>query len=262
MSSRERSDDESFHTFVARSTEPLTRLAYLLCGDQHFANDLVQTGLVRLYQAWPKVRDKDAAGRVRQEGAAPVLAERTAQAVAPGRVASGVVPDHPAPAADPAGAAHHKEVLRVALTKLPPRQRAAVVLRYWSQHSVTETAAILRCSEGTVKSQSARGLASLRAALDGLGAEALEELTLMTDDITRGFGPAGRRGRTRDHRHPDVISRARMRTRSRRAIAASALATVALVGALVVTLGNPAPTSEQGTTPPTDKTVEAGSTGS
>jgi DNA-directed RNA polymerase specialized sigma24 family protein len=49
-----------------------------------------------------------------------------------------------------------------------------VVLRYWSQHSVTETAAILRCSEGTVKSQSARGLATLRAALDQLGA--LEEL--------------------------------------------------------------------------------------
>ena len=51
------------------------------------------------------------------------------------------------------------------LATLPARQRAAVVLRYWSQHSVTETAAILRCSEGTVKSQSARGLAALRQAL-------------------------------------------------------------------------------------------------
>jgi RNA polymerase sigma-70 factor (sigma-E family) len=167
--SRRSDDDERFHTLVARSTAPLTRLAYLLCGDQHFADDLVQTCLVRLYQAWPKVRDKDTADAYARKVLLPWR-----------RVESrdGVVPDHAAPEADPVGAALHKEVLRDALARLPPRQRAAVVLRYWSQHSVTETAAILRCSEGNVKSQSARGLATLRAALDRLGAEALEELRL------------------------------------------------------------------------------------
>jgi RNA polymerase sigma factor (sigma-70 family) len=71
---------------------------------------------------------------------------------------------------------HHREVLRVALAQLPPRQRAAVVLRHWSQLTVTETAAVMRCSEGNVKSQTARGLAALRAAMTRLGADALEEL--------------------------------------------------------------------------------------
>lgn len=168
-------DDERFHAFVARSTAPLTRLAYLLSGDQHLANDLVQTCFIRLYQAWPKVRDKDTPDAyVRKVLIRCWLNERRR----PWRhreSRDGVVPDHAAPDVDPAGAAHNKETIRVALNRLPPRQRAAVVLRYWSEHSVTETATILRCSEGTVKSQSARGLATLRAALDEQGAEALEE---------------------------------------------------------------------------------------
>jgi hypothetical protein len=78
----------------------------------------------------------------------------------------------------------------------------------------------------------------------------------MTEDITRGLDLLADEAEPAIIDTQHVISRARMRTRGRRAITASALATVALVGALVVTLGNPAPTSEQGTTPPTDKTVE------
>jgi RNA polymerase sigma-70 factor (sigma-E family) len=174
--SRRSDDDERFHTFVARSTAPLTRLAYLLCGDQHLADDLVQTCLIRLYQAWPKVRDKDAADPYARKVLLRCWLNERRRPWRRAESRDGIVPDQAAPDADPVGTAHHKEVLRDALTRLPPRQRAAVVLRYWSQHSVTETAAILRCSEGNVKSQSARGLASLRAALDQLGAEALEEL--------------------------------------------------------------------------------------
>jgi RNA polymerase sigma-70 factor (sigma-E family) len=169
-------DDERFHALVARSTAPLTRLAYLLCGDQHLANDLVQTGFVRLYQAWPRVRDKDTADAYARK---VLLRSWLNEQRRPWRRAEsrdGVVPDRPAPETDPASDTHQKEVLRAALRRLPPRQRAAVVLRYWSQHTVTETAAVLRCSEGTVKSQTARGLATLRKALDELGAEALEEL--------------------------------------------------------------------------------------
>jgi RNA polymerase sigma-70 factor (sigma-E family) len=164
-------DDERFHAFVARSTASLTRLAYLLCGDQHLANDLVQTCLIRLYQAWPKVDAPDPYARK------VLLRCWLNERRRPWRRVesrNGVVPDHAAPATDPARAAYLTDVLRVALKRLPPRQRAAVVLRYWSQHSVTETAAILRCSEGNVKSQSARGLTALRAALATAGA--LEEL--------------------------------------------------------------------------------------
>lgn len=78
----------------------------------------------------------------------------------------------------------------------------------------------------------------------------------MTDDITRGLDLLADEAAPAIIDTQHVISRARMRTRGRRAITASALATVALVSALVLTLGNPAPTSEQGTTPPPGKTVE------
>lgn len=171
-----RSDDESFHQFVTRSTASLTRLAYLLSGDQHLANDLVQTCLIRLYQAWPKVRDKDSADSYARKVLLRCWLNERRRPWRRAESRDGVVPDQPAQEIDPAGAAHLKEVLRFALMGLPPRQRAAVVLRYWSQHSVTETAAILRCSEGNVKSQSARGLAALRAALDSHGITTLEEL--------------------------------------------------------------------------------------
>lgn len=169
-------DDESFHVFVARSTAPLTRLAYLLCGDQHLANDLVQTGLIRLYQAWPRVRDKDDADPYARKVLLRCWLNERRRPWRRAEAGTGVVPDQPVLGADMAEATHLKEVLRGALAQLPPRQRAAVVLRYWSQHSVTETAAILRCSEGNVKSQSARGLAALRTALTRTDADALEEL--------------------------------------------------------------------------------------
>ncbi|WP_133903736.1 SigE family RNA polymerase sigma factor [Actinophytocola oryzae] len=167
-------DDERFHAFVARSTAPLTRLAYLLSGDQHLAGDLVQNCLIRLYGAWPRIRDQDAVDAYARKVLLRCWLNERRRPWRNRESRDGVIPEHAVPADDPAGAVHDKETIRVALDGLPPRQRAAVVLRYWSQHSVTETAAILRCSEGTVKSQSARGLAALRAAL---GAEALEEQT-------------------------------------------------------------------------------------
>jgi RNA polymerase sigma-70 factor (sigma-E family) len=173
MSPRREADDESFHVFVARSTASLTRLAYLLCGDQHLANDLVQTCFIRLYQAWPKMRDKDTADSYARKALLRCWLNERRRPWRRAESRDGVVPDQPVSAPDPAGAAHLTDVLRDALARLPARQRAAVVLRYWSQHSVTEAAAILRCSEGNVKSQSARGLAALRTAL---GTETLQEL--------------------------------------------------------------------------------------
>lgn len=174
MSPRSKSDDERFHEFVTRGTASLTRLAYLLCGDQHLAHDLVQICLIRLYQAWPRVRDQVAVDAYARKVLLRCWLNERRRPWRRKESHDGEIPDSPAPEPDLVGAAHHKEVLRTALAQLPPRQRAAVVLRYWSQHSVTETAAILRCSEGNVKSQSARGLAALRAAMDRMGA--FEEL--------------------------------------------------------------------------------------
>lgn len=174
MSPRSRSDDERFHVFAAQGTRSLTRLAYLLCGDQHLAHDLVQICLIRLYQAWPRVRDKTAVDAYARKVLLRCWLNEQRRPWRRRENRDGVVPDTPAPDPDLAGAAHRKEVLRTALAQLPPRQRAVVVLRYWSQHSVTETATILRCSEGNVKSQSARGLAALREAMARMGV--VEEL--------------------------------------------------------------------------------------
>lgn len=176
MSRRRDDDDERFHVFVARSTAPLTRLAYLLCGDQHFANDLVQTCLIRLYQVWPRIRDKDFVDAYARKVLLRCWLNELRRPWRRSESREGVVPDTSVPEADVIGAAHHKEVLRVALAQLPPRQRAAVILRYWLQHSAAETAAILGCSEGTVRSQATRGLAALRTALDRQGFTTLEEL--------------------------------------------------------------------------------------
>jgi len=162
-----------FHAFASRATASLTRLAYLLCGDRHLAHDLVQTCLIRLYQAWPRLRDHDAADAYARKVLLRCWLNERRRPWRRAESRDGRVPDTEAPERDAAGDVHLKEVMRRALATLPPRQRAAVVLRYWAQHSVTETAAILRCSEGTVKSQSARGLAALRQAL---GAGTLEEL--------------------------------------------------------------------------------------
>lgn len=154
---------------------PLARLAYLLCGDRHLAEDLVQSCLVKLYRAWPRIESPDAVhGYARQVLLRCWLNEcRRPWRRAESR--TGIVPDQADDGADPAlGVGPDvKESLRRALAEIPPRQRATVVLRYWSQLSVTETAAILRCSEGTVKSQTARGLAALRAAVTRQGGDAV-----------------------------------------------------------------------------------------
>ncbi|HET9140997.1 SigE family RNA polymerase sigma factor [Actinophytocola sp.] len=161
---------DAFRRFASGATTQLGRLAYLLCGDRHLAEDLVQSCLIKMYLAWPRLTEPDAAlGYARRV----LLRCWLNEARRPWRrseARDGVVPDVPDGTADPAldaGAGHVRAVLLGALGQLPPRQRAAVVLRYWVQLSVAETAAAMRCSEGTVKSQSARGLATLRAALSG-----------------------------------------------------------------------------------------------
>lgn len=160
--------DEEFSAFVRTSRAGLLRSACLLtAGDSHLAEDLVQTALARLYVAWPKVRRTgtqlaytwrilvnvhiDEVRRPRWRREHPVA----------------VPPDLPDPAI-PAAFADVTEdgaAVRAALACLPPGMRAAVVLRYWADFSIEETAAILGCSAGTVKSQSAKAIARLRESL-------------------------------------------------------------------------------------------------
>jgi RNA polymerase sigma-70 factor (sigma-E family) len=157
--------DEEFREFIRNRASPLHQSAYLLCGDWHLAHDLVQDTLVKAYQHWPRVRQADspdayvrrillneARGRWRRrERAMPVP-----------RFAEGHEPVAPDAADDIA----RRAGLLQALLALPLRQRATVILRYLEGMSERETAAVLGCSEGTVKSQSARALGTLRSFLD------------------------------------------------------------------------------------------------
>ena len=155
--------DQDFVEFVETTSPSLRRTAYLISGDRHKADDIVQDALYKLYLAWPKVR---------RVGNPFAYARRMVVNVAhdggrrPWRreVATDAVPDTTAD--DFAiGHAERDEVLDV-LRSLPPRQRACVVLRYYEDLSVEQTAEILGCSSGTVKSQAARGLDTLRQAID------------------------------------------------------------------------------------------------
>ncbi|HEX4223862.1 MAG TPA: SigE family RNA polymerase sigma factor [Pseudonocardiaceae bacterium] len=170
--------NEAFRRFAAESATGLARLAYLLCGDRHFAEDLVQICLIRMYRAWPRIWPLDAPTHYARKVLLRCWLNERRKPWRHSELGDGVVPEQPDEAADPiraVGSSQLKDVLRGALARVPARQRAAVVLRYFAQLSVTETAAVLRCSEGTVKSQTARGLATLRTAMTELGAGEFDE---------------------------------------------------------------------------------------
>jgi RNA polymerase sigma-70 factor (sigma-E family) len=179
---RSTNDEDAFRRFAAGSVAPLGRLAYLLCGDRHFAEDLVQTCLIRMYMAWPRIHHPEKVDAYARRVLLRCWLNETRKPWRRRELRNGDVPDRADPAADPSrtiGSKPVNDVLAQALERVPPRQRAAIILRYWSQLSVTETAKIMRCSEGNVKSQSARGLDALRAALTAQGAdiEILKEMT-------------------------------------------------------------------------------------
>ncbi|HEX4092476.1 MAG TPA: SigE family RNA polymerase sigma factor [Trebonia sp.] len=159
--------DEEFSSFVRTSRPELLRSARLLtAGDLHRAEDLVQTALARLYVAWPKVRRTDTqhayAWRILVNAHIDEVRRprwrRERPVAAPPELADLPDPAMPQAFADGVDAA----AVRAALAALPPGMRAAVVLRHWADFSIEETAAMLGCSEGTVKSQTAKAIAKLR----------------------------------------------------------------------------------------------------
>ena len=152
----------------------MRRTAYLLCGDWHTADDLVSTALVKLLRHWRRVSRMDNPDAyVRRILLRAWLDERRR----PWRREQSreVVPDRPADRAGPDGVADRLTILAL-LAELPPKRRAVLVLRYFCDLSVAETARELGCSEGTVKSQAARAIEGLRARLVAPSAGAEEAL--------------------------------------------------------------------------------------
>lgn len=166
--------DREFDEYVDARALVMRRTAYLLCGDWHRAEDLVQTALTKLYVAWPRLRRDGAVDAYARKVLVHAAIDESRLAFRRREKVVDTVPDTPAPPDAPAddGTGAADVDVRRALAALPPGQRAVVVLRYWEDLSVTDTARLLGRSEGTVKSQAAKGLAALRALL---GRHVLEE---------------------------------------------------------------------------------------
>ena len=157
-------DEAAFVEFAQSARDRLRRTAYLLCGDWDQASDFVQEGLIRVYVRWPRlVRDGGEHGYARKAVISAFLdhARRRSSTERPQEADPTLASDE-----DVAHDVTHRAHLMAALARLAPRQRACVVLRYFEDLSVTETAALLGCSEGTVKSQTSRALFSLRSMLN------------------------------------------------------------------------------------------------
>lgn len=153
--------DSDFREYVAGRRPTLYRSAYLLCGDPHRAEDIVQDALMRLYVAWPRaVRANNVDAYARRI----VLNSHYDQTRKPWRREKAVAqgPERAAPVGFPAEDA---QTIWAALRRLPVGQRKVVLLRHIWGLSVEETAADLGISPGTVKSQTSDALAALRRVL-------------------------------------------------------------------------------------------------
>ncbi|MDQ1713471.1 MAG: hypothetical protein QOE45_2921 [Frankiaceae bacterium] len=155
--------DEGFRAFVVARRPNLVRTATLLtAGDRHLAEDLVQVSLTRLYVAWPRIRATEGPDAYAYRILVNAFTDETRRPWWRRERAHAELPDT---TAAETLTAEDRDAVRSALAALPPRMRAAVVLRHWLEYDVAETATALGCSQGTVKSQTARGLDRLRELL-------------------------------------------------------------------------------------------------
>jgi RNA polymerase sigma-70 factor (sigma-E family) len=153
--------DDEFSELVHGSWGSLYRTAYLIVGDHGLAEDLVQTALARTYASWRKVRDVAAAPAYARTTLVNTAAEWIRRRSWRRELPTGTLREGAATGADPS----LRPTVLAALAHLAPRQRAVVVLRYYEDLSVAETARALGCSEGTVKSQTHDALKVLRSHL-------------------------------------------------------------------------------------------------
>ncbi len=171
MPSEDPEEHRQFREYFVARRDTVRRTAYMLCGDWHWADDLTQSAFMRLAVSWRKVNDRQALDAfVRTCLMRAYFAdlrkvwrrrERSVEAL-------------PDVAVSTDGASADRAAFLAALRRLPPRQRAVLVCRYYQDLDVATTAQTLGCSPGTVRSQAARGLDKLRALLTENG-----ELTRM-----------------------------------------------------------------------------------
>lgn len=150
--------NDSFREFVAGHQQSLMRTAYLLTGDAHQAEDLLQSVLLKVLGRWSRlarVERPEAYARKALLNQYISWRRRRVRIELP----TADPPDRPYSSED---STIVRLVMRRALMRLPPRQRAVIVMRYYEDRTERETAELLNCSIGTVKSQAHYALARLR----------------------------------------------------------------------------------------------------
>ncbi|WP_430790655.1 SigE family RNA polymerase sigma factor [Actinoplanes sp. G11-F43] len=152
---------EGFEEYVRARGDSLRRLAYLICGDRHLGEDLLQEVLVKAYRRWPRIEAEQPDGYIRTALVRTHVSwlRRRSSGERPGTVPDGAVPGD-----FTEGQALRDEIWS-RLGGLTRTQRAVMVLRFYEDlddHSIAE---ILRCSPSTVRVHAARALARLRAGL-------------------------------------------------------------------------------------------------
>jgi RNA polymerase sigma-70 factor (sigma-E family) len=157
--------EQAFAEYFRARRDVVRRNAYLLCGDWHRADDLAQTAFVALHRKWDTIREPRAVHAYVRRTLVRAMIDETRRPWR--REHSMSHTPEPASADGPAERVADRHALVEALGQLPPRQRAVLVLRYLEGLDVAATAKAMGCRQGTVKSQTAHGLAALRTVLGG-----------------------------------------------------------------------------------------------
>ncbi|MGK5443502.1 SigE family RNA polymerase sigma factor [Micromonospora sp. URMC 105] len=154
---------QEYVEFVEAATPKLRRAAYLLTGDAHRADDVVQQTLTRLYVKWGRARGADDIGAyVHRMLVNAFRQERRSRWFGVQLFERSPEPESRGGPSGPGDSVVDAVAVRTALAAVPPGQRVVLVLRFYADLSVEQTAEVLGCSTGNVKSQTARGLAALR----------------------------------------------------------------------------------------------------
>ncbi len=156
--------EREFTEFYAASAAALRRTAYVVVRDWHVAEDLTQQAMAKVYVAWPRIREETRLAYTRRAVVNECLSHlRRHRPESP----TDELPEHPAPEHEPG------HDLSSAIAALPARQRAIVALRFLDDLSVAEVGRLLGIADGTVKSQTARALETLRTRLPNLDLEGI-----------------------------------------------------------------------------------------
>lgn len=185
---RDHDQPASFERFVRDSSPSLGRAAYLLTGDRQHAEDLLQSALMRAAVRWGRLAEPEAYVRK------ILYHEAVSRWRWLGRRPRETPTDKLPPVAAPTAEVDLRLVLLGALRRLTPRQRAFLVLRYYEDRSEADTAALLNCSVGTVKSQTRH---------------ALERLRILNPDLAELIGAPTPTGATDGHGHSKRPARSR-----------------------------------------------------